>query len=763
MRIYLALILTLLATSSFAYTIKSINYDGMFHISEPVAKRMLKFEVGDTIDDKTLDESISKYYKQGYFSDIWVDIEDGKLTYHFKEKALISKVELKGWKEGDTEALDSIVQIKRGSLYDKKKLEAAKKRIIDAISQDAKIDSVVEIQEELLENGSIKIVFVVNEGEEIIIEKQEYSGVFALDTDEFDEVIANKERDFMGWFWGQNDGKMSLGDLGYDHLRIRDLYMQNGYLDAEIREPFVKVNFDNYTADMSYQITEGVQYKISAITIQQVKHVIDDEAVLELISLEIGEVFNIKTFRDDSQKIKTLIADLSYAFVQVVPDLKKNKDTQEVEVVFKIMPGEKVKVRNVIIAGNNRTLDRIIRRELYLGPGDMYSLTDLTDSRNSLGRLGFFEGNTIEEKRVDNKTMDLVVKVKEAPTGNIQVGGGYGSYGGLLVSIAVEDRNVWGSGLNVGVKAERSSLTSSYSFSISNPRLNDSDFSGNFSIYTSDYEYNDYSVLSDGISLGIGHRFTRHVSGYIGYGFSSNDYKFSEDYNTTLYGDDYFESYAKSSITISVKYDDTDDYYLPRNGIVASQSFENAGNGVGADAEFVKFRTNFSAYKGLEEWIGFDLIARYKARAYYEKETGYLPLAERFYMGGIGSVRGYESYSLSPTVADTSGNASDGFRRVGGEYTASNSVELSFPLVPKAKMRIVTFIDYGYIGASGNKLESSTSSKSYLSNDITRGGFGAGLEWFSPVGPIQLMFAKPLGEEDGDKTSVFEFTMGQRF
>ena len=132
-------------------------------------------------------------------------------------------------------------------------------------------------------------------------------------------------------------------------------------------------------------------------------------------------------------------------------------------------------------------------------------------------------------------------------------------------------------------------------------------------------------------------------------------------------------------------------------------------------------------------------------------------------MGGIGSVRGYESYSLSPTVADTSGNASDGFRRVGGEYTASNSVELSFPLVPKAKMRIVTFIDYGYIGASGNKLESSTSSKSYLSNDITRGGFGAGLEWFSPVGPIQLMFAKPLGEEDGDKTSVFEFTMGQRF
>jgi len=761
MRIFLALLLTLLAVNSFAYTIKSIKYEGMYHISEPVALRMLKFEVGDDIDDETIDKAIKAYYKQGYFADIWVDFTDGELTFNFKEKALISKVELKGWKESDNEILDSVVQIKRGSLYDKKKLEAAKKRIIDAISQDAKIDSVVEIKEEKLENGSIKVTFVVNEGEEIIIEKQQYSGVFDLDPDEFDDVIANKEHEFMGWFWGRNDGKMRLTDLQYDHLRIRDLYMQYGYLDAEINEPYVKVNFDNYTADMSYQIYEGEPYTISKVTINQVKKVIDNEPILDLISMEAGETFNIKTFRSDSQKIKTLIADLSYAFVQVVPDLKKNKETHEVEVVFKIMPGEKVKIRNVIIAGNNRTLDRIIRRELYLGPGDMYSLTDLTDSRNSLGRLGFFEGNTIEEKRVDNKTMDLVVKVKEAPTGNIQIGGGYGSYGGLLVSLAVEDRNVWGSGINVGVKAERSSLTSNYSFSISNPRLNDSDFSGNFSVYTSDYEYNDYSVLSDGFSLGVGHRFTRHISGYLSYGFSANDYEFSEDYNGTINGSndyfDFFESYAKSSVTASVKFDNTDDYYLPRKGFTASQSVETAG--VGADAQFIKTRTNFGAYKGLEDWIGFDLIARYKARFNYVKETGYLPLAERFYMGGIGSVRGYESYSLSPQVLETYSDGSTEERRVGGEYTGSNSVELSFPLVPKAKMRLVTFVDYGFIGTS------SDSGATFIpgTDSVTRGGYGAGLEWFSPVGPIQLMFARPLGEEEGDKTSVFEFTMGQRF
>jgi len=755
MRIFFAVLLILLALNSHAYTIKAIKYDGMVQMSESVALRMLKFEAGSQVDDAMIDASIKTYFKQGYFQDIWADVDkDGVLTFHFKEKPLISKIELKGWKENDSETMNSVVQIKVGALYDEKKLEAAKKRIIDAISQDAKVDSVVEIEKELLENGSYKVTFIVNEGEEIIIKELLYSGISGLESDAFDAIIANKEREFMGWFWGRNDGKMKVADLAYDPLRIRDLYMQHGYLDIDVKEPFVRVNFDNYTADMSYQIKEGEVYSVSKITVVQEKEVIENSKIEELLSLKVGQVFNIETFRKDSQKIKTLIADLSYAFVQIAPDLKKDKDNKLVEVIYKIIPGDKVKIRNVIISGNNRTLDRIIRRELYLGPGDMYSATDLSDSRNALGRLGFFDGNTVEEKRVDNQTMDLVVKVKEAPTGNIQLGGGYGSYGGILVSVAVDDRNIWGSGIDIGVKAERSELTSNYSFNISNQRLNDSDFSGNFSVFTSDYEYNDYRVMSDGLNMGVGHRFTRYISGHLGYGFSQNKYKIDDDADLTYVDEYLFEDYTKSSVTVSVKYDDTDDFYLPRKGIILSQSVENAG--VGGDAKFVKTRTTFGAYKGLEEWAGFDLIARYKAKLNYVNDMGFLPIAEKFYMGGIGSVRGYESYSLSPTTVQDV-NASDGVRRYGGEYSAINSFELSFPLVPAAKMRLVSYLDWGYIGTTED------SKGDYKVKNLSRGGFGAGLEWFSPVGPIQLMFSKPLAEEEGDQTSLFEFTMGQRF
>lgn len=751
MKLFIWALLFLSTTTLFSQTIKTIQFEGMMQLSKPVALRMLPFEVGDTLDEKSVNTAIKKFFNQGYFDDIWVEVNEGDLTFHFKEKAIISKVELKGWKESDEDVKLNVIQVKKGSLYNEQKLEAAKKRIIDAISTEGKIDSVVEIKTEHLENGSVKVTFVVNEGEEIIIDTLEYSGVKGVDSSDFNDVIANKEHQFMGWFWGRNDGKMSLKDLEYDNLRIRDYYMQYGYLDAKVNEPFVRVNFDHYTANMSYQIEEGVSYSISKITFFQESEVIAEEKIREIIALKEGETFNIKTFREDSEKIKTLIADLSYAYVQVVPDLRKNKDDNTVEVVFKITPGERVKVRNVLISGNTRTLDRLIRRELYLGPGDMYSLTDLSDSRNALGRLGFFEGNTIEEKRVDNQTMDLVVKVKEAPTGNIQLGGGYGSFGGILLSIAVNDRNVFGSGINVGVKLERSQRTENYSFNISNPRLNDSDFSGNFSIFHSATNLFDYSIATQGVSLGVGHRFSRHVSGYLGYGYSSNAYDLSRlDENSTFnvgFRDPrFFQDFTKSSVTVSINWDNTDDFYLPRSGFTLSQSFEKAG--LGAEADFLKSRTSFNKYKGLEEWIGFDTIFRYKSRFNAIVDNGNIPIAEKFYMGGIRSVRGYQAFSLSPYELDP--NAPNGRRRLGGNMTFSNSAELSFPLVPKAKMRLVSFVDWGFIGDDSL-------------SEISRGGYGLGLEWFSPVGPIQLMFARPLNEQEGDRTAAFEFTMGQRF
>lgn len=745
----------MIAAGALAYAatsnVQSIEYEGMVHISETVAKRLNEVKVGEPLDPVAVDRSVKNFFDQGYFEDVWVEEKDGKVTFHFKEKPVISRIELKGYKENDEAARKTLLQVEKGSLFDEKRLEAAKKRIIEALRQDGKIDSVVEIETEKLENGSMNVRFIVNEGEEIIIKKVRYAGVNALNSDDFDKTIANKEEQFLGWLWGRNDGKMKLAELQYDPLRIRDFYMQNGYLDAKIDEPFVQVDFDRYEAQMGYNVFEGDVYRVSDILIFQDTQVIEDHELLKIIAMEKNKPFNIKTFRDDADRIKTKIADLGYAYVQVQPDLRKDKEGKSVDVVYRINPGKKVRIRNVIIAGNNRTLDRAVRRELYLAPGDVYSLTNLKDSRNALGRTGYFETNTIEEKRIDDETMDIVVQVKEAPTGNIQLGGGYGSFGGLLMSIAVNDRNIFGSGINVGLRLEKSIRTKNYSLSISNPRLNDSDFSGNFSIFSTMTKYYNYTVDSKGATLGTGHRFNRHLTGYLGYNFSQNAYSNLDDNitngtNYTLYRDPrFYQGYSKSSVILTATYDNTDDYYVPREGFALSESIEYAG--LGGEADFIKSRTTFGAYRGLQQWIGSDLILRYKARFNYIYDNGNVPVAEKFYLGGISSVRGYRSYSIAPYSAISE----NGYPLLtGGNQSFSHSFELSFPLVPEAKMRATAFVDYGWIGE--NTL-----------TEIGRGGYGVGLEWFSPVGPLQLVFANAIGATSVDRTEAFTFTIGQRF
>ena len=760
--LFLALVLLLGLLQ--AKTINDIQFDGLVHLSESVAKESLGFEVGEQLSDKKIDKSIKRFYQYGYFTDIWVSEKNGVLIYHFQEKSVISRIEIDGYGQGDEVEDSELLQIKKGTLYDTKKISDAKNRLIEAISQEGYIDTIVEVETKTLDNGSVEVTFKVNKGENIVIEKLSLDGMTAFEKNDFDDIIANKESEFMGWFWGRNDGEMKLGELQYDPLRIRDLYMQHGYLDSKVDDPFVRVDFSQYVADMSYTLYEGEVYRVNAIILEQSTNVIEDEKIREVIKLELNEAFNIKTFREDSDRIKTIIADLGYAYVKVTPDLRKDKVAHTVDVVYNIRPGKKVYIRDVLISGNTRTLDRVTRREIYLAPSDLYSLTDIKDSRNSLQRTGYFESTTIEEKRVDDETMDLIVKVKETQTGNIQLGGGYGSFGGILLSASISDRNIFGSGINMGFSAETSQRTKSFSVNVSNPRLNDSDYSGSASVYTNQTDYDDYTISTDGIGLGIGKRLSRFLSGSLNYTYAASQYSdISNDINLTNVDQILFENYEKSAVSVSLRYDDTDDFYLPRSGVAASTSFEFAG--LGGTAEFIKNNNTFKAYKGIEDYVGFDLILRYKARfahIFYqdtaEDARTNLPTAERFYMGGVGSVRGYESYTLSPRdYLD---------RRIGGRTMFTNSLEASFPLVPKAKLRLTAFYDYGWLQGKGQDYDPLAVDPLALpieTKTISRSSYGTAIEWFSPMGPIQLIFSKALDAESNDQTSTFEFTIGQRF
>ena len=758
-----------------AQKITQIKFEGLNHLSPQVALEIADLHVGDEMNIEKINQALVNFYNQGYFEDVWVDREGGKLIFHFKEKVAIANVEIKGFGSGDEgqKLLDSI-GLKKGDLYDEGRVEKAKKLLAERLQSMGNYDSVIEVTKTPVGDNAVSLVFDVNKGEKIKIKKINFEGAKELSTSDLERDLVNKEEDFLGWIPFLNDGEVHVDQLEYDAYRLKETYMKHGYLDAEVSKPLMRVDYSNYTAEIDYQIKEGPQYRVGEVSISQDVPGVNTQELLSNLKLKSGKIFNIKRMRKDMEMIKNAVGDLGYAYAQVSPQMRKDPEKKIVNLQYVVNPGKKVRIHDVLISGNDTTKDRVIRRYIYLAPGDLFSATDLKDSKSALGRTGFFENVDIQSQRVSDDEIDLLVKVKEASTGTISLGGGYGSYEGLMVNASISDKNLFGTGITGSLGFDVSKISQSYNLSFVNPKVWDSMYSLGVSFYKRKYEYYDYTEDTLGASMNVGRQFFRHMYASIGIGYVDNNSEYNDDttldqdYLNRLYGD----KYTKLSGFASVSWDNTDDYYLPREGYIASLNVEFAsmdGDDVNpltypeGYADFTKLNARFGAYYGMEDWIDYDLILRFKARGTYisKDDNAKLPIAERLFMGGIGSVRGYQPYSISPTLPNGD--------RIGGTYRTSATVEASIPISEAAKMRLAFFYDIGMIGSDNERYmvpagfpdEGTVKEASF--DDITRSSVGAVVEWQSGFGPINLVFGYALDDEPGDETSSFEFSMGSKF
>ncbi|PAF49640.1 outer membrane protein assembly factor BamA [Helicobacter sp. 12S02232-10] len=768
-------------------------------MSPMLAGEVTNIQEGDQLDAAKLNKAILALYNQGYFKDVYATFDSGVLTFHFTEKPRVASIEIKGYgTEQEKETLYTQMGIKKGDTFDEQKLEKAKTILKTVLEYQGYYGTVVETDiTPVSSDGAYAIILNVNRGDNIIIKKASYDGREKLKVKDIESLSANKERDFMGWMWGLNDGKLHLNELEYDSLRIQDVYMRHGFLDANISSPFLDANFSTYTANLYYKIIEGIQYKVSGIEIDIDNEVVPVSKLLKTIKVRKKDIFNIENLRADTQILKREIADKGYAFAVVKPDLDKNEAKGTVKVIYHIQVGEKVHINDVIISGNTRTSDRIIRREILLAPGDQYSLSEVANSENALRRLGFFDNVKIEERRVSADSMDLLVNVQEGRTGQLQFGLGYGSYGGLMINGSVSERNLFGTGQNGSIYANISTGTGqsyngirnsgrqfSGNISLSNPRIFDSRYSTSANLYANYYVNYQYVEQSGGFGFTVGRLLTNTLRASLGYdinvtktfNFSSPLYERYYASNTQVIGTteagtpvygiwntDHHIPVA-SSITPSISFDNTDDYYFPKNGIIASAYAQF--NGIGGNVKNAKLYAKFAGYYHLKNLIGLDLIARYKAQGGYifrYNPQDFLAINSTFYMGGVTTIRGFQSGSVSPR---------DQFGLwVGGDGLFTNSVELSYGLLEAAKMRVSAYFDYGFITYKG--LSSNPKQADFINYGIPshgkemlewRAATGVALEWVSPIGPIVLVFPiKVFNKQPGDYTSNFEFTMGTRF
>ncbi|WP_096016564.1 outer membrane protein assembly factor BamA [Campylobacter lanienae] len=747
----------IMVASMNAIQIQSIKFNGLLHLSDESASDISGLKVGSEFNDEIANKAIINLYKQGYFENIYIEENSGNIVVNLSEKPVIAKIDINGVVTNDQKAIEQIIDIKKGQMYDEFALNNTKIRIRQFYEARGYFDTVVTTDiAPINENkNSLHITLTVNRGENITIENIHLIGSDALDYSDIEPVVANKSREFMGWMWGLNDGKVKIYELANDSQNIHNEYLKKGYLDASVSAPSLNAYFDNYKADLLYYINEGEVYKTGNISINAPEFLeLDSDEIISDFKLQKGDILNSTKMKADASKLEDLVADKGFAYVKVYPRTNKNSDFTA-DIIYDVIPEEKVYIRNVIISGNDRTADRIIRRELYLTEGNLYNKTDLIDSKNALKRSGYFEDVQIIEKRIDKDQIDLEVAVKETTTGSIVGGIGYGSTDGLLLNAGVSDANIFGTGYKGSIMIDKSDDTLSGNINLTNPRVNDSLYSLGGGIFANDYSWDDYDEQNYGANIIGGRQIGRYVNVYLTYQIERSDIEgLDEFYKEAGYQNGVN---IKSSLTPSITFNNTDDYYIPRSGFIASTSFEYAG--LGGDMEFLKNRTTFNAYQGLQEYINMDLILRYKSGFGYifNDDSEKLPINEKLFLGGINSVRGYESRSITPkknicNPKTNNGGIIPGCKMVetGGKISFNNSFELSFPIINRLKMRGVLFYDYGMIGNSDI-------------NDIKRSSAGAGIEWMTPIGPLQLFYAQALDDKEGDETSSFEFTIGRRF
>ena len=743
---YLALFLANLAFGATA--IKSVNFEGLKQISPLVAQNISGLKIGDAITGYNTNKAITNLFNQGYFDDIYITENNGNLIVHVKEKPIISKLDIEGVVTNDRTAMEQIIGLKLGQAYDKVTLSQVKERVRQFYEVKGYFDTVVETEEEFLDEdkSSLHLTVIVNRGEKITIKNVNLVGAKKLKYSDIRPAIANKQRETFGWMWGFDDGKLKTADLPNDPARIQNEYMKRGYLNATVSAPFVNTYMSNYTADLTYYITEGERFKVSEISIEAPQYLeLDTKKIIKDLKLRSGKRFNADWIRRDIAKLENLVADKGYAYVEVNPDLKPDNENNTVKINYIIKPHSQIYVRNVTISGNEKTADSVVRREMYLTEGELYNRTDLVDSKNSLRRTGYFDDVEITENVVNDNEIDLNIDVKEAPTGSITGGIGYGSSDGLLLSASVSEKNIFGSGISGYVSAEKSDDQLSGAIGFTNPRIYNSEYSLSGQIYARDWDWDDYKEKAYGASATIGRKLGRYTSAYLTYEIEKskinglNAYYEKAGYQN---GDN-----IKSSLIPSIVFNNTDDYYLPRSGIIASASLDYSG--LGGDIEYLKGNANFNWYFGMKDYIDWDLIFRYKAGAGYFFNDKNLPVNKKLFLGGMRSVRGYDGRSI-PKRKICLDSSHCNYIETGGKQSFNNSFELSMPLIDRINMRFVTFFDYGMIGD-----DSWSESKRYSA--------GAGIEWRTPVGPLQLFWVKPLNKEDYDSTNSFEFTIGARF
>jgi outer membrane protein insertion porin family len=764
----LVILLTLSSSLIWAaesFIISDIRIEGLERLPDGTLLNYLPVQVGDPLDSKQIIFSIKELYKTGFFADVKLLRDENVLVIRVKERPSIADVNFSGNSDIDSETLEEELKnigISQGQIYNRSLLEKLTQELERVYFSQGKYGIRITTEVTELDQNRVEINIEISEGRIALISQINIIGNEVFDDETLlDEIQLGIPGAFS--FFSDSD-EYSKPKLNADIETLRSYYLDRGYIKFTADSTQVSITPDKKDIYITINVEEGEQYSVSNVEMIG-PMVVDREILKELIKTKSGNIFSRKEMTETQKSLEDRMGKIGYAFAKVKVSPEINDEDLEISLTYQLVPGNKTHVRHINFHGNYRTYEEVLRREMRLMEGSVLASDKLARSKIRLQRLSYLENVQIETKLVPgtDDVVDLEVTVEERLSGSFNIGAGFSQTQGLLFNVGLTQENLFGTGQRLSVNVNTDDANTVYSASFTDPYHTPDGISRTLSMSfrerdAAEEEINDFQTDSYGVNVGYGVPLSEFDTVRLGYGYSHVNLKLSS-FNPSQEATDFINEYGNIYDNFLVNASFTRD---TRNRTVfatrgSSQSVSLNMSVPGSDLEFYKLSYITKNYFGLTD----DLTLLLRSNlAYGDGYAGLeeLPFYERYFAGGLRTVRGYESNSLGPRSTVTGDP-------IGGNMRVTGGADFIFPIPfvekPPSSVRFSAFLDIGNV-FDENRPTFDSDEAGFDASQL-RAAAGLSFVWLAPIGPLRFSWSEALNDVQGDNLRVFQFSIGSFF
>ncbi|MGU9962046.1 MAG: outer membrane protein assembly factor BamA [Candidatus Puniceispirillales bacterium WSBS_2018_MAG_OTU23] len=725
--------------------VNSIDVIGAERIDPETVLAYSPVSVGDSVTDGDLNGILTSLFKTDLFNDVGIELDGNRLIITVDENPIINRISIEGNDVLNDEQLLAFLGIKPRRVFTDKLALEAKATLIEVYRQSGRYAATIEPKIIELPDKRVDLVFEVNEGPLVKISKIKFIGNEEFSDRALKNIIESRESKWYVFFTA--DDKYDSGRLKLDIQQLRQFYLQNGYADIEISRASGELLSDRSGFVITFILEEGGQYNVSNVSIEsQIEGV--DIAALEAVSqVEIGTNYDVRVLEESLFLITNKLGEFGFAFVDVLPNITLNKKDLTLDINISIGSAERNYVEAINIKGNDRTLDKVIRREFALVEGDSFNRLRLTRSERNIRNLGYFSdvsvrvlpGSSAEQSVID-------VDVDETTTGNFQVGFGYSTFDDGSLTFGINENNFLGTGRGARASLSLSGKSTNFRAGFTEPYLFDRNLLGSADVFRTESKYSNVTLKQEGFDFGVGFSARGDFRHRLGYIIAKTATNTKSNKSTSISGDE--GSLLLSEISYSLTKDVRDSRVDPSEGYMwrVTESFA----GIGGDVQFLKSQIRGQyLYPLLFKRVILGVDGAFGVVAGLgEKVTR----SSRFTLGG-NRVRGFDQSGIGPRDrGDRTG--------VGGNkyYTTSANITSDLGIDRDLGVRWTVFADAGSLWDTDFPTGVEGADESAV-----RTSFGYGILWDTALGPMSFSWAHPIKSQPYDKTRRFQFKFGGRF